>query len=228
MCILDILFNPYVPSWKVASLRYLPLLPFPQKSSGGYASRFLYFSFCPAEQRDFPGNVSLGGCDSLPLVLVLTSKQHDSWLGYALHFLYITSLQMCCAGVQSRVHHHSIVWRKALFSPTPWANRGDILYRGELHQALSPLSEEHGVSVFHQTQTPKLIEKRRKTSSQDKPTLHLSLGPEHSALWCALYFSKMSRPRAVPVITQAHRLEFELRSEWQKLNGVTFHTLSLD
>lgn len=207
------------PAGKFASLRYLPP-PFSVKK---------FRRLCqPFPVRDFPGNVSLGGCDSLPLVLVLTSKQHDSWLGYALHFLYITSLQMCCAGVQSRVHHHSIVWRKALSSPTPWENRGDILNRRELHQARSALSEERSVSVFHQTQTPKRIEKRRKTSSQDKPTLHLSLGPEHSALWCAVYFSETSGPRTVPVINQAHRFEFELMSEWQKRNGVTFHTLSLD
>lgn len=45
------------------------------------------------EHRDFPGNVKLGGCDSLPLVLVSTRKQHDSLLGYVVHFLYIISHQ---------------------------------------------------------------------------------------------------------------------------------------
>lgn len=75
--------------------------PFPHKSSGGHANHFqgsLYFSFLPMKQRDFPGNVRSGGCDSLPLVVTFTSKQHDSLLSYALHFLHIISHQMCCAG----------------------------------------------------------------------------------------------------------------------------------
>lgn len=61
-------------------------------------SNFVYFSFLPMKQRDFPGNVRSGGCDSLPLVVAFTSKQHESPLSYALHFLRIISHQMCCAG----------------------------------------------------------------------------------------------------------------------------------
>lgn len=49
-------------------------------------SNFVYFSFLPTKQRDFPGNVRSGGCDSLPLVVAFTSKQHESPLSYALHF----------------------------------------------------------------------------------------------------------------------------------------------
>lgn len=103
-CILDIPLNPYVPSWKVALRSYLHLRlhlkkNISEKCSGGHASHsqgLPYFSFRPTKQWDFPGNVSTGGCDSLPLVL-LTSKHHDSRLSYALHFLYIISHQMCCA-----------------------------------------------------------------------------------------------------------------------------------
>ncbi|GAA6109172.1 uncharacterized [Tachysurus ichikawai] len=66
------------------------------ESSGRHASSFSpYFSFRSVKRRDFPGNVSSGGCDSLLLVLALTSKQHDSLLGYALRFLYIRSCRLC-------------------------------------------------------------------------------------------------------------------------------------
>lgn len=53
------------------------------------------------KQRDFPGNVRSGGCDSLPLVVAFTSKQRDSLLSYALHFLHILSHRMCCAEEKS-------------------------------------------------------------------------------------------------------------------------------
>lgn len=75
--------------------------PFPYQSSAGHANHIqgsLYFSFLPEKQRDFPGNVRLGGCDSLPPVVAFTSKQGDSLLSYALHFLRIISHRMCCAG----------------------------------------------------------------------------------------------------------------------------------
>lgn len=62
------------------------------------ANHFQLFSFLPVNQRDFPGNVRSGGRDSLPLVAALTSKQRDSPLSYALHFLRLRSRQMCCAG----------------------------------------------------------------------------------------------------------------------------------
>lgn len=55
-----------------------------------------------AKQQDFPGNVRSGGCDSLPLVFAFTSKQRDSPLSYALHFLHIISHQMCCAGERAK------------------------------------------------------------------------------------------------------------------------------
>lgn len=58
----------------------------------------VYFSFLPVNQRDFPGNVRSGGRDSLPPVVAFTSKQRDSPLSYALHFLRLRSHQMCCAG----------------------------------------------------------------------------------------------------------------------------------
>lgn len=69
-------------------------------------SNFVYFSFLPAKQRDFPGNFRSGGCDSLPLVVAFTSKQHDSPLSYALHFLHIISHQMCCAGERAECRAH--------------------------------------------------------------------------------------------------------------------------
>lgn len=65
-------------------------------------SNFVYFSFLPVKQRDFPGNVRSGGRDSLPLVVAFTSKQHESPLSYALHFLHIISHRMCCAGERAQ------------------------------------------------------------------------------------------------------------------------------
>lgn len=61
---------------------------------------FVYFSFLPCERngRVFQETSERGGCDSLPLVAESTSKQRESPLSYALHFLRIISPQMCCAG----------------------------------------------------------------------------------------------------------------------------------
>lgn len=80
---------------KVVSLRYPPLLLIRRKFRRSRQPFSLYFSFRSVKRRDFPGNVSSGGCDSLLLVLALTSKQHDSLLGYALRFLYIRSCRLC-------------------------------------------------------------------------------------------------------------------------------------
>lgn len=58
------------------------------------------FSFlsCERNSRVFQETSERGGCDSLPLVVASTSKQRESPLSYALHFLRIISHQMCCAG----------------------------------------------------------------------------------------------------------------------------------
>ncbi len=105
---------------RISLLRYsVSSPPFPHKSSAGHANHFqgsLYFSFLPAKQRDFPGNVRSGGCDSLPLVVAFTSKQHDSPLSYALHFLHIISHQMCCAGERAERRAHQSV-EKSLHLP---------------------------------------------------------------------------------------------------------------
>lgn len=63
-------------------------------------SNFVYFSFlrCKRNGRVFQETSERGGCDSLPLVAASTSKQRESPLSYALHFLRIISHQMCCAG----------------------------------------------------------------------------------------------------------------------------------
>lgn len=63
-------------------------------------SNFVYFSFlsCERNSRVFQETSERGGCDSLPLVVASTSKQRESPLSYALHFLCIISHQMCCAG----------------------------------------------------------------------------------------------------------------------------------
>lgn len=99
LCILCIPSDPRVPSWrggiKIALLRYPPLLLIRRKFRQSRQSFSPYFSFRSAKRWDFPGNVSSGGCDSLLLVLALTSKQHDSLLGYVLRFLYIRSCRLC-------------------------------------------------------------------------------------------------------------------------------------
>lgn len=94
--ILAIPLNPCVPSFALATSP-----PNPQKVPAAPPTVPKVprtFPSTPAKQQDFPGNVSSGGCDSLPTVLALTSKQHDSRLCYALHFLYIISLRMCRCG----------------------------------------------------------------------------------------------------------------------------------
>lgn len=98
LCILCIPSNLCVPSWekKKSPCLDIHLSSLSAESSGRHASPFSpYFSFRSVKRRDFPGNVSLGGCDSLLLVLAPTSKQHDSLLGYVLHFLYIRSCRLC-------------------------------------------------------------------------------------------------------------------------------------
>lgn len=121
MCVLvfSLFFAFLTFLWVPASLvRRISLLrhsasspPFPHWISGVNASHFqgsLYFSFLPVKQRDFPGNVRSGGCDSLPLVVAFTSKQHDSRLSYALHFLHTISHQMCCAGERAECRWREI------------------------------------------------------------------------------------------------------------------------
>lgn len=87
-------------------------------------------SFLPEKQRDFPGNVSLGGCDSLPLVVAFTSKQHDSPLSYALHFLHIISHQMCCAGERAERCAQQTV-EKSLPLPEKKCKKSRSCLRGE-------------------------------------------------------------------------------------------------
>lgn len=107
-CILDISLNPSVPGWEsIFAQIFWVLLPFCTKVASHFQGS-LYCSFLPAKQRDFPGNVRSGGCDSLPLVEAFTSKQHDSLLSYALHFLHV-SHQMCCAGERAECRAHQSV-----------------------------------------------------------------------------------------------------------------------
>lgn len=87
--------RPKMRGGKVALLGYPPLLLIHRKFRQSRQPFSLYFSFRSVKRRDFPGNVSSGGCDSLLLVLALTSKQHDSLLGYVLRFLYIRSCRLC-------------------------------------------------------------------------------------------------------------------------------------
>lgn len=95
-------------------------------------SNFVYFSFLPVKQRDFPGNVRSGGCDSLPLVVAFTSKQHDSPLSYALHFLRIISHRMCCAGERAEGRACQPV-EKSLHIPDKKCKKSkSFLIRGDL------------------------------------------------------------------------------------------------
>ena len=131
--VLTFLWIPVSLDERKSLLRYsVSSPPFPQKSSGGHANHFqgsLYFSFLPAKQRDFPGNVRSGGCDSLPLVVAFTSKQHDSLLSYALHFLHIISHQMCCAGERAECRMLQSV-EKSLHLPEKNARKAKSFLRG--------------------------------------------------------------------------------------------------
>lgn len=99
----------------------LPLLP--------TISNFVYFSFLPVKQRDFPGNVRPGGCDSLPPVVAFTSKQRDSPLSYALHFL------------SHIIPPNVLRWRKSrgphAASASPSASLVELQERWELSPGLS-------------------------------------------------------------------------------------------
>lgn len=141
---------------------FLSSPPFPHKSSGGHANHFqgsLYFSFLPEKQRDFPGNVRLGGCDSLPPVVAFTSKQHDSLLSYALHFLHIISHQMCCAGERAERHTRPSLWRH--FSTSLRKNaRGAIAFSAgciRLVRAATSLLSASSISTVKPSEHPAFI-----------------------------------------------------------------------
>lgn len=177
----------------ISLLRYsVSSPPFPhKKSSGDHANHFqgsLYFSFLPVKQRDFPGNVRSGGCDSLPLVVAFTSKQHESPLSYALHFLHIISHQMCCVG--ERAVRRAPVCGET--SPPPWekCKKSKSFHRGGYRAVKGSIK-----SVFcFISLPPNWTKKRRKTKSPGEPTLHLSLEREHISLWYGVYFRRGPGP----------------------------------
>lgn len=189
----------FLHSWHFLEFRFGSLLrysssspPFPHKCSGGHANHFqgfLYFSFLPVKQRDFPGNVRLGGCDSLPLVVAFTSKQHDSPLSYALHFLHIISHQMCCAGERAECCAHQSVEKSLHTSLRKMQEKQELSQRSG-----SGCQGQQQVCFFPPSNWNK---KRRKTKCPDKPTLHLSLEHERISLWYAVYF----RRRLGPTVT---------------------------
>lgn len=150
-------------------------------------SNFVYFSFLPAKQRDFPGNFRSGGCDSLPLVVAFTSKQHDSPLSYALHFLHIISHQMCCAGERAECRAHQSVGRE--ISPPSTDKNARKAGGIWLSRAASLLC---AFIIL-----PNWYNKRGKTRSPDKLTVHLSPEQEHRGLWYSVYF----RRRLGPTVT---------------------------
>lgn len=116
---------------------------------------FVYSSFLLVKQRDFPGNVRSGGCDSLPLVVAFTSKQRDSPLSYALHFLRIISHQMCCAGERAE-------GRTEGFLHLPAGNAGAV-------GAFSGLSGQPALCF-----NPKLEEKEVRKEKEQKSQICIS------------------------------------------------------
>lgn len=115
---------------RISLLRYSATSP---PFSAGHANHFqgsLYFSFLPVKQRDFPGNVRSGGCDSLPLVVAFTSKQRDSPLSYALRFPHIISHQMCCAGERAESGGAHQTGEKSLHLPDENARKSESFLRG--------------------------------------------------------------------------------------------------
>ena len=115
---------------RISLLRYSATSP---PFYAGHANHFqgsLYFSFLPVKQRDFPGNVRSGGCDSLPLVVAFTSKQRDSPLSYALHFPHIISHQMCCAGERAESGGAHQTGEKSLHLPHENARKSESFLRG--------------------------------------------------------------------------------------------------
>lgn len=148
--------------------------PFPHKSSGGHANHFqgsLYFSFLPVKQRDFPGNVRSGGCDSLPLVVAFTSKQHDSPLSYALHFLHIISHQMCCAGERAERRAHQSV-EKSLHLPEKNARKA-----GAFSEECIRLSRA-ATGLLSASPTPKLKQKGKKVQTSQLCIYHRSMSAQ--------------------------------------------------
>lgn len=148
---------------RISLLRYSATSPpFPHKSSGGHANHFqgsLYFSFLPAKQRDFPGNVRSGGCDSLPLVVAFTSKQHDSPLSYALHFLHIISHQMCCAGERAECRAHQSV-EKSLHLSAKNARKARAVSEEGIRLSRA------ATSLLSASPAPKLYQKEKKNKVQ--------------------------------------------------------------
>lgn len=151
---------------RISSLRYSASSPpFPQPKFSHFHGS-LYFSFLPVKQRDFPGNVRSGGCDSLPLVVAFTSKQRDSLLSYALHFLHIIS------------HRNVLRWRKRAEKNLPTSLRER---RGGNARKASAFSEQCVRLSRAATRLLNLVPDLNK-KSPDKPTLHLSPQHEHTGL----------------------------------------------
>ena len=140
----------------------------------------LYFSFLPAKQRDFPGNVRSGGCDSLPLVVAFTSKQRDSLLSYALHFLHIISHQMCCAGERAECRAHQSV-EKSLHLPEKKCKKSKSFRRGG-YQAVKGSNKSA-------LPTPKMKQKQKKNKeSRQANSAFITAGAwAHKSLICCLF-----------------------------------------
>lgn len=135
----------------------------------------LYFSFLPVKQRDFPGNVRSGGCDSLPLVVAFTSKQHDSLLSYALHFLHIISHQMCCAGERAEGYVPLSV-QKSLHLPL---GRGKRKVQDELSQRSGVVDCQGQQQVcFVVNPVPKRQEEKQRVQMSQLCIYHSSMSSE--------------------------------------------------
>lgn len=172
---------------RISLLRYSATSP---PFSAGHANHFqgsLYFSFLPVKQRDFPGNVRSGGCDSLPLVVAFTSKQHDSPLSYALHFPHIISHQMCCAGERAE-RRRTPDWRE--ISPPPW-------WKCKEKRELSQRRASGCQGKQQVCSTDSRIERKgeEKTKRAGEPTVHLSQEHKRICLWYAVYVRRRGAPR---------------------------------
>lgn len=169
---------------RISLLRYSATSP---PFSAGHANHFqgsLYFSFLPVKQRDFPGNVRSGGCDSLPLVVAFTSKQRDSPLSYALRFPHIISHQMCCAGERAESGGAHQTGEKSLHLPDENARKSESFLRGG----------RQAVKGSNKSALPKEKEKK-KTKRTGEPTVHLSQEHERIRLWYVVYVRRRGAPR---------------------------------
>lgn len=197
-CILNISLNPSIHGlgeYLLTDIRWV-LLPFPcktfRRSCQPFSKVLLYFSFLPAKQRDFPGNVRSGGCDSLPLVVAFTSKQHDSPLSYALHFLHIISHQMCCAGERAEGCPPPVCTELYLHLPLGGEREKKSARRAFSAEWVLVDCQGQQQVCFLVNPVPK--KRRRITKNPEEPTLHLSLRHERRSLWFAVYFRRTLGP----------------------------------